>query len=1000
MNSRSAWSDEALRASIVSVSWSAALLRWLMVVVVLVAAFVGGPAPVRAQNNTTGAVVGRAKANSTVTVQHAEMGFTRTATAGSGGDFRVAALPPGIYKVSFTDANGAPQTRDVEVTINSATRVESAVETTRLQEFVVSGTTINPVDFSNTTNASIYTDKMLEIVPVGRSTTEVALLAPGVMEGDSTFGALASIGGASVAENAYFINGFNVSSFFRGLSPSLIPFEFYNQFEVNTSAYSAEFGRSTGGVINATSKRGSNQLRFTASANYWPDQLRADRPDVFYTNAAGAVVPYQINRRRYLERYDIDVSLSGPLWKNRLFVYGLYQWRNSTDRDIFSAGSRYQRETGKDPFWALKVDFIPFKNHHFEYTGIDNSRRTNTASWTYNYATDQRTGAAATSYDDAGGKTHIARYTGTFFERLTLSALAGKGEANRSAHSTLDHVSRVDDIRAGGAAIRLAGGPNLTVVDAMETREAIRFDGEYAFNLVGSHRLRAGYDREENITDQRGEYGGGAFYRYETVVPGATLQGGTVPAGVTQAVRRQIFRNGGSFKVNSNAWYVEDNWTTWQNRLVIRAGLRSESFENLDKNQRAFIAIDDQLAPRLGVAYDLFGNQRTKVFANYGRYHLPIASNVNVSQAGAEFLTTEYFVLQSVQPDFQPVLGPKIGDTAQTQAGIVRDQREITDMNIKPMYQDEWAVGVQHALNKKLKVGLRGVAREFGYAIDDMIVNHALVTWARANGYPGYNYAGPSSRAYVLANAGRPITMMWDFNRDGRLDEATEKATLTPEMLGYPKAERKYYAVEFTLEKVVDEKWGAQFSYTWAHSYGNYEGLVHSDSNQSSTGLTRLFDAPALTMNTYGDLPNDKRHQFKLLGTYRLTKELTLGTNMQLMSGRPLNRLGIFNDPLPLNATTLLGTQYGPYYLLEPRGSAGRTSWQFRQDFTLTYRPKWIPERRLTLSATVFNVLNRLTPTERVEFVQLSSGAPDLTYNLPSSFMSPRSVRLSARFEY
>jgi hypothetical protein len=234
--------------------------------------------------------------------------------------------------------------------------------------------------------------------------------------------------------------------------------------------------------------------------------------------------------------------------------------------------------------------------------------------------------------------------------------------------------------------------------------------------------------------------------------------------------------------------------------------------------------------------------------------------------------------------------------------------------------------------------------------------------------------------------------MMWDFNRDGRLDP-NERATLTPEMLGYPSAERRYYAIELMAEKVVDEKWGAQFSYTWAHSYGNYEGLVHSDSNQVSTSLTRLFDTPSLTMNTWGDLPNDKRHQFKLLGTYLLTREITLGLNLQLLSGRPRNRIGLFNDPI-------VGTQYGPYYLQVPRGSIGRTPWQFRQDFTATYRPKWVTSGRLSFSATVFNVLNRVTPTERVEFAQLSSGSTDLTYGLPNAWLSPRSVRFSARFEY
>ena len=976
-----------LRASVVSAARRVASLLSVVFAVVLSL----GPTTSFAQNNTTGAIFGHVKPGSAVTAEHAGMGFNRTTVAAADGTYRIPALPPGTYKVSYTDASGSARTRDIEVAINTGVQVDGG-DVIQLEKFVVGSLSINPVDFSNTTSVSIFTDQQLDILPVGRSTTEIALLAPGTVTGDSTWG-LPSFSGASVAENAYFLNGFNVTSFFRGLGGASIPHEFYHQFEVNTGAYSAEFGRSTGGVINATSKRGSNRLHFTASAYYWPDDGRADYPDTYVTNASGAVVPLSFNSKKYLERWDTNLSLSGPLWKNRLFVYGLYQWRSNVDKDVFSGGTRFNRERSSDPFWAVKVDFLPFKNHHLEYTGMDTSRRSTTTQWNYDFAAKQivTTVAPGVSYDDAGGRTHIGRYTATFFDRLTLSALAGRGEANRTTHSSLDHVSRVDDARTG-TVIRRAGGPNLTVVDALETREALRFDADYAFTFAGNHRLRAGYDRENNLTDQQGQYGGGAFYRYERVTPGQTLQGGIVPAGVTEVVRRQVFRNGGAFQVNSDAWYVEDNWTTLKNRLVLRAGLRSESFENLDKNQRAFIALDHQLAPRLGAAYDLFGNQKTKVFANYGRYHLPIASNVNVSQAGAEFLTTEWFALTSVGADFQPTLGAKIGDTAQTQAGIVRDQREITDQNIQPMYQDEWVLGVQHALNRKFKVGLRGIARDFGYAIDDMLVNHALVEWARANGYPGYTYSGPSARAYVLGNAGRPIEMYWDFNKNGAID-ANERATLTSQMLGYPAAERKYFAVEFTAEKVIDDKWGAQFSYTWAHSYGNYEGLVHSDSNQSSTGLTRLFDTPALTMNTHGDLPNDRRHQFKLFGTYKLTREFSLGLNLQLLSGRARNRLGLFNDPI-------VGTQYGPYYLQVPRGSVGRTPWQFRQDLTVAYRPNWIPERRLTFSATVFNVLNRLTPTERIEFAQTSTGAADLTYGMPNAWMSPRSVRLSARFEY
>lgn len=942
-----------------------------------------------AQTNTTGAIHGRGGGGATVTVEHLGMGFKRTAAAGADGRYHIASLPPGTYLVRFSDGSGAARSREVEVAIGSATQVdESAV--VQLAKFTVGGQSINPIDFTSTTSVSVYTDKQIELLPVGRSTTEVALLAPGAVVGDTAFGALPSIGGASVAENAYFVNGFNISNFRNGLSPSLVPYEFYNQFEVNTAAYSAEFGRSTGGVINATSKSGSNQYRAGANVYYWPDAGAAKYPDVYYANAAGAAVPFAFNSRDYAETVQANVWASGPLWKNRLFFYGLYQTRQSRDEDVISTGTRFNRAVSSDPFWAAKLDFIPLRNHHLEYTGFDNSRRTTTTQWVYNFAARERApGAPTRSFEDAGGRTHIGRYTGTLFDRLTLSALVGRGESARATHSSLDHVSRVDDARSG-ATLRLAGGPTLSVLDAKETRKAIRFDGVYAFNLFGHHRLRAGHDEENNVTAQEGRYGGGAAYLYERATPGATINGGVVPPGVTQTVRRRISNTSGSFQVNSTAWYVEDNWTTYGGRLVVRAGLRGESFENLDKNQKVFIAIDNQLAPRLGGAFDLFGNQKTKVFANYGRYHLPIASNVNVSLAGAELLTTEYFALASVGPESQPVLGPQIGATAITSAGVVRDRREITDLNIKPMYQDEWVVGVQHALNRSLKLGLRGTAREFGYAIDDMIVNHALETWARANGFPGWTFG--TGRAYVLANAGRPISMFWDFNRNGSLAE-NERATLTREMLGYPDAVRRYYAVEFTAERVNDGKWGAQFSYTWAHSYGNYEGLVHSDSGQAQAGLSRLFDTPALTRNTFGDQPNDKRHQFKLLGTYALTPEITIGGNASLMSGRPVNRIGLFNDPI-------VGTQYGAHYHLVPRGSAGRTPWQLRQDLSLTYRPKWIPGKRVAVSATVYNVLNRITPTEYVEFAQTNTGARELTYGLPSSWVPPRSIRLSMRFEY
>src|SRR6185312_16251288 len=97
-------------------------------------------------------------------------------------------------------------------------------------------------------------------IPVPRDITDVALLAPGTVRGDAAFGNLASFGGASVAENAYFVNGFNITDSFKGLQFAAIPFQAIAQQQVKTGGYGAEFGRALGGVVNIVTKRGTNEF--------------------------------------------------------------------------------------------------------------------------------------------------------------------------------------------------------------------------------------------------------------------------------------------------------------------------------------------------------------------------------------------------------------------------------------------------------------------------------------------------------------------------------------------------------------------------------------------------------------------------------------------------------------------------------------------------------------------------------------------------------------------
>ena len=99
------------------------------------------------------------------------------------------------------------------------------------------------------------------------------------MRGDAAFGNLASFGGSSVAENAYYVNGFNITNAFNNLAFAQIPFEAIAEQQVKTGGYGAEFGRSTGGVVNLITRRGTNDVLrgwrdCTGRRRRWPARPR------------------------------------------------------------------------------------------------------------------------------------------------------------------------------------------------------------------------------------------------------------------------------------------------------------------------------------------------------------------------------------------------------------------------------------------------------------------------------------------------------------------------------------------------------------------------------------------------------------------------------------------------------------------------------------------------------------------------------------------------------
>ena len=220
---------------------------------------------------------------------------------------------------------------------------------------------------------------------------------------------------------------------------------------------------------------------------------------------------------------------------------------------------------------------------------------------------------------------------------------------------------------------------------------------------------------------------------------------------------------------------------------------------------------------------------------------------------------------------------------------------------------------------------------------------------------------------------------------------------------GWVKPKRTYAALELQLNRAWDEKWSMNASYTMSWNRGNAEGPVNSDTDFDDTGRTENFDDPWVNLGGDGYLPNDRRHQFKLRGTYALTPHWQLGADMNVASGGPITGFGVGN---PYDATN-----YHSYFICvqncdapasedrvyerSPRGKYGRMPWTFTLNAGLSYvQPFEGGEFRVKLA--VYNLLNQKRTTAVDQDLQTSiSNSTSDTFRQPLGFQSPRFTQLT-----
>lgn len=957
---------------------------------------------------------GNPVSGATVTVVSSEQGFTRTATTDEGGRFRAALVPIGRYNVTIAGAgyNTISQSASVRLGGESAYDfVLASGDVTSLDDVVVTGARQALAFSQTTTGLTVDLEELVKTVPIGRDITAVTLLAPSTVQGDSAFGNVPSVGGSSVAENAFYVNGLNITNFDNYIGASLVPFDFYRSVEVKTGGYPAEFGRATGGIINAVTKSGTNDFRFGLHGNWTPDGLRNQSPDTYLARNASDVA----------DNTSLIFEAGGPIIRDRLFFYGLAQFQ---ENESFAAGQTgsYTYQEDNDPFYGVKIDGYITDDHRVELTWFDTTREFRFYSGAYNNSTD--TAGPRPAVPDIvtqGGESYVLRYTGQFTDWLTLSAAYGLNEdSNNSIPATFD-IENAVDVRSGRV-IRVS--PNQPAVNTIfprnTSREFYRADADVFFSLLGDHHVRAGYELEKTTLEKNiqrvGDLVGRWIYRTARAsTPQA--QGGNLAPG-EDYVELNIFRSGGSFEGENTAFYIQDSWDV-NDQLTINAGVRLDQFALFNASGEQYVDFDGEIGPRLGFSYDPSGEGRDRVFGSYGIYYLPVASNTAFRQAGSELFYSEYYRVSNVagQPyaaDGSPAaLGAQIvnwnGATAcpggqgaglsapgtvgcrVTGRGNVPDTSSLTALNLESTQEEEWILGYERRIGDLWTVSATVTYRDLLRNAEDVAIDAAVLALCDREGIVGCDSIYTGFHQYVIVNPGAASTIVLSDVLPGETTRRTVNFSAAD--LNYPKATRTYTALALSFERAFDGVWALQGSWTISESTGNTEGYVKSDNGQTDAGITQDFDQPGLTDGSDGLLPNHRGHVFKLFGSYQLTENLLVGGNVNVSSPRPYGCIG-------LHPTDVFAQAYGAasFYCngqLTPRASQTQSDWIKQIDMSVRYNvPLNFGSGDLVLRADIFNVFNFSGTTDLNEFGEDGGGFPDPNYGNPVSFQNPRFVRL------
>ncbi len=282
----------------------------------------------------TATITGEVKDASGAVVPGAALTITNIATgvalksaSNEQGLYTVPSLKPGPYTVTVEKSGFKKFVRSgLVLQVAQVTRVDVSLQVGELTNTVEITEAAALLETENSSRGSVIDQKKIQELPLnGRDYNQLALLSPGVLPttprlASVNFKGAINVNGNRTFNNVFLLDGvdnISYSNSFRGENVQLVQpsVEALQEFKIQTNAYSAEYGRSSGAVINATIKSGTNAIRGSLYEFLRNEKLDANN---FFSNALGAPKPIR-------KRNQYGAAVGGPLVKNRTFWFADYE---------------------------------------------------------------------------------------------------------------------------------------------------------------------------------------------------------------------------------------------------------------------------------------------------------------------------------------------------------------------------------------------------------------------------------------------------------------------------------------------------------------------------------------------------------------------------------------------------------------------------------------------------------------------------------------------------